>query len=121
MPGRRALIAEEQIHVARMLEGVLQRWGYETRIAGDGVQALRAAQETLPDVIVLGMFMPVMCGREVLAALRRDPSTARIPVVMVSTDHRATVPVDDRLEYVPKPFDLPTLSAAVERLMPSAV
>jgi CheY-like chemotaxis protein len=66
-------------------ERMLQRAGYTVLNAPDGEQALKTARESLPDIVLLDMLLPKLGGREVLLALRADPSTARIPVLFLSS------------------------------------
>ena len=66
-------------------ESALHRAGYEVICAEDGAEALKMAQEGKPDLILLDMILPKMSGPEVLRNLKRDPGTAAIPVVVVSS------------------------------------
>jgi CheY-like chemotaxis protein len=66
-------------------ERMLQRAGYTVLNAPDGEQALKAAREAVPDIVLLDMLLPKLGGREVMLALRADPSTARIPVLFLSS------------------------------------
>ena len=62
----------------------LTRAGYEMSFAGDGDEALLMAGEKLPDLILLDMMLPKMSGLEVLKALKKDPATAAIPVIVLT-------------------------------------
>jgi CheY-like chemotaxis protein len=62
----------------------LTRAGYEMSFAGDGDEALLMAGEKLPDLILLDMMSPKMSGLEVLQALKKDPATAAIPVIVLT-------------------------------------
>jgi CheY-like chemotaxis protein len=62
----------------------LARAGYEMSFAGDGDEALLIAAEKLPDLILLDMMLPKMSGLEVLKALKKEPATATIPVVVLT-------------------------------------
>lgn len=65
-------------------ERILHRGGYLVINAGDGEEAVRVAQERIPDLILLDILLPKLSGPEVLQALKRDPATARIPVIVLS-------------------------------------
>jgi CheY-like chemotaxis protein len=62
----------------------LTRAGYEISFAADGDEALLMAGEKLPDLILLDMMLPKMSGLDVLKALKKDPATATIPVVVLT-------------------------------------
>jgi CheY-like chemotaxis protein len=63
-------------------ERALARAGYDVCTAADGVHALELARERNPDVILLDMLLPKLSGPEVLKALKQDPATAKIAVVV---------------------------------------
>ncbi len=66
-------------------ERILHKAGYCVLTAEDGEEALRLAHEKVPDLIVLDMLLPKLGGAEVLQALRQDPVTALIPVIVLSS------------------------------------
>jgi len=66
-------------------ERMLHKAGYTVLNAADGEEALRLARQTIPDVVLLDMLLPKLGGREVMLALRGDPSTTRIPVIFFSS------------------------------------
>ena len=66
-------------------EKALQKAGYDVIGAGDGEEALKIAREKLPNLIVLDMMLPKLSGPEVLKALRKDASTSKIPVMVLTS------------------------------------
>jgi CheY-like chemotaxis protein len=62
----------------------LARAGYQVILAGDGEEALRVAQEKIPDLILLDMMLPKITGLEVLRSLKGDARTREIPVIVLS-------------------------------------
>jgi CheY-like chemotaxis protein len=66
-------------------ERALTKAGYNVSTAADGEQALRLAKETPPDLVVLDMLLPKVGGPQVLRELRNDPTTAMIPVIVLSS------------------------------------
>jgi|SRR5882672_6622784 len=63
---------------------MLHRAGYLVLLAADGEEGLRLAQESAPDLVLLDLMLPGIAGEEVLFALKRDPITERIPVIVLS-------------------------------------
>jgi CheY-like chemotaxis protein len=78
------LLVEDSKFLRLSTERALTRAGYAVSSAADGEEALRVARERLPDLILLDMLLPKMSGPEVLKALKDDPSTKAIPVVVMT-------------------------------------
>jgi two-component system, cell cycle response regulator DivK len=78
------LYAEDQYEVRAMNSAYLQYHGFRVLTAGDGDTALEVARTQRPDLIVLDHSMPRRTGLEVALELQADPSTARIPIVMMT-------------------------------------
>ena len=64
-----------------LLRRAFERAGHEVTDAADGAAALVMARESLPDLVVTDMRMPVMDGAELIRRLRADPATAGIPIL----------------------------------------
>lgn len=77
-----------------VLESKLENAGFETIRALSGAQAVEAATQRSPDLILLDVMMPEMDGYEVCRRLRADPRTAGIPVILLSALSEPT----DRLQ-----------------------
>jgi CheY-like chemotaxis protein len=78
------LLVEDSKFLRLATERSLARVGYEMSSAADGEEALLMAREKLPDLILLDMLLPKMSGPEVLKALKKDPLTRAIPVVVMT-------------------------------------
>ena len=78
------LLVEDSKFLRLATERALARSGYLVHGAVDGDEALRMAREKAPDLILLDMLLPKMSGPDVLKALKQDPSTKDIPVVVMS-------------------------------------
>ena len=87
--------------------------------AADGPEALVAARELSPDLIVLDVMLPGISGIEVLETIRNDEQLKELPVVVITAwshaELEARVAGADR--FVSKPFDPDELSSAVEELL----
>jgi CheY-like chemotaxis protein len=80
----KVLLVDDSKFLRIATERALARAGYEVSTATDGEQALEMAREKHPDVILLDMLLPKMAGPDVLKALKKDPATAGITVVVLT-------------------------------------
>jgi two-component system cell cycle response regulator DivK len=78
------LLVEDSKFMRLATERALTRAGYEVSTSADGKEALQLAREKLPNLILLDMLLPQMTGPDVLRALKKDPVTAGIAVVVLS-------------------------------------
>jgi CheY-like chemotaxis protein len=78
------LLVEDSKFLRAATERALTRAGYEVSCAADGEEASRMAREKLPDLILLDMLLPKVSGPDVLIALKKDPLTKAIPVVVMT-------------------------------------
>jgi len=118
--GRRVLVVEDDEAVRTLWAWALADEGYTVRTRGSalGVRALLRAWR--PDAVLLDLGLPDHSGAALLAALKADPATAAIPVVVVSGAPWALTPAYQRLAaaVLPKPFDLEHALAVVAALWP---
>jgi DNA-binding response OmpR family regulator len=117
----KVLIAEDSSTVRRVVAARLIADGYEVLEAADGEEALTLTRSELPDLLVLDKVMPKFDGFEVVRALREDPQTQAVPIVML-TERTSEEDVLSGLnlgveEYIPKPFSPRELSARIQRVL----
>ena len=94
------------------------RSGYEVAVAPDGRIALDVLLEgNIPSLIVLDLNMPVMTGRELLAALRKTPLLSVIPTLIVSGETSRIPEPTKGTAFVAKPFETKAVLEAAERLL----
>jgi len=79
------LPVEDSRFLRRANELALAKAGYQVTTAPDGEEALHLARTTAPDLVLLDMLLPKLGGPEVLRALRKDPVTSTIPIVVLSS------------------------------------
>src|ERR1035441_11010992 len=77
------LVVDDEPEAVELLEFNLKQAGFDVIAAADGAQALRKARSVIPSLIVLDLMLPEIDGLEVCKMLRRDPATARIPIIML--------------------------------------
>jgi two-component system phosphate regulon response regulator PhoB len=112
---------DDEPEAVELVELNLKNAGFDVTTAADGAQALKKARSAQPDLIVLDLMMPEIDGLEVCKILRRDPATARIPIIML-TAKAAEV---DRIvglelgadDYVTKPFSPRELVLRVKKVL----
>jgi CheY-like chemotaxis protein len=78
------LVVEDSRFLRLANERALVRAGYSVVTAADGEEGLRMACQNVPDLILLDMMLPKLGGPEVLQALRQEPRTAQVPVIVLS-------------------------------------
>jgi CheY-like chemotaxis protein len=116
------LLVEDETNLRQLLHRSLQEAGYMVIDEQDGARALEIATGLLPHLIILDVRIPTMDGWELLDALKKNPDTASIPVLVctVSEDEARALELGAAL-YLHKPFSLDELLADVEELIPPVV
>lgn len=115
------LVVDDQAKLVRVVQAYLERDGYRVRTAGDGASTLDLVRRQRPDLIILDLMLPKVSGWDVCRALCRDPTTAAVPIIMLT----ARDAVSDRIvglelgadDYLIKPFDPHELLARVHAVL----
>ncbi len=123
-PGARVLVVDDEPAVRRLVMKALESDGYFFTEASNGRDALRMIGEQMPDLVLLDLLMPELGGLEVLKALRANPKTAGLPVLVI-TAHADEGSVREGFDvgatdYLAKPFSIPQLSARVRACLSRA-
>ena len=118
---RRIAVADDDSTIRALVEAAVGNAGFECRVATDGAAALEMIRSWQPDMAVLDVNMPNRSGFEVLSALRNDPLTREIRVILLTARQQETdvirgfgLGADD---YVIKPFSPMELIARMKRLL----
>jgi CheY-like chemotaxis protein len=111
------LVVDDNDDNVRIMSTILLGRGFEVRIARDGRAALASVHQQRPDLILLDVLMPGMDGMQVLDAIKADPRSATIPVVMVTAKTQDQDVLDGYRYgaeyYITKPFTSRQLLYAV--------
>lgn len=79
------LMVEDSMLLRAANKSILTRAGYTVLTAGDGEEALHLVRQHRPDLVILDLMLPKLGGDLVLQALRKDATTARIPVIVLTS------------------------------------
>jgi DNA-binding response OmpR family regulator len=117
----RILIAEDDRDIAELVERYLQKAGFATEVMSSGRDALKAVSERPPDLLILDLMLPHVDGLEICRAVRGNPKTSAVPVIMLT----ARADESERIvgleigadDYIAKPFSPNELVARVRALL----
>lgn len=118
---QRILIVDDEPNIAASLEFLLQRGGYEVRVAHNGEEALAQAESFRPELVLLDVMMPKLNGYEVCQRLRQGGSGAAVKIVMLTARGREVDMEKGHALgadlYVTKPFSTRELVSQVRELL----
>jgi DNA-binding response OmpR family regulator len=114
------LVVEDEPAIAELLRSYLERGGYQVVQAATGADALRLAEQSRPALITLDLGLPDVDGFTLLEWLKQQPSTAAIPVVILSaSEDRQRGTLLGCVDYLVKPFSQQTLLNHVQAQLPA--
>ena len=113
------LIVDDERPVRQFLVAAFQEEGHQVLEASHGRDALRvvATNSARPDLVISDVMMPLVGGVELCRTLKADPSTADIPIVLMSAAYPRASASAGADALIGKPFDLDMLEALVYRLL----
>ena len=118
MTGKRVLVVDDDAKTVELVKLYLKRDGYRVFTAYDGIEALRLARESRPDLIVLDLMLPGIDGLQICRTLRAESD---IPIIMLTartTDRDKLTGLDMGADdYVTKPFSPRELAARVRAVL----
>jgi signal transduction histidine kinase len=113
------LVAEDNPDMRRLLQFLLSK-KYRVRVAKNGREALEFLRTSHPHVVVSDVMMPEMSGTELCAAIKQDPTTQHIPVILVTSKAESEMKIEGLElgadDYITKPFHPRELLARVSAL-----
>jgi DNA-binding response OmpR family regulator len=115
------LVVDDDPEIVAMLSTRLAHRGYKVSTASDGHRALELAKRERPDLVLLDVMMPGKSGWEVARALKQDPVTQSIKIVMVTAigEHvnEITSPLYGADAHIDKPFEFERLEKVIGNLV----
>ena len=118
------VLADDSISVRRFVGRMLEKAGYRVKLASDGLEALEIATTSDCDLVITDLEMPRTNGYELILHLRQTPSTARVPVMVVTSragsKHRERALKEGAAAFMVKPVQEETFIAQVEELIGSS-
>jgi DNA-binding response OmpR family regulator len=119
--GRRVAVVDDDRDIRDALRGALTDEGYEVTVVPNGLRLLSALKVDKPDLIVLDVMMSWIDGFELCKAIKRNSDYQQIPVMFISAKSSQEDIIHGMqcgaVDYVTKPFDLPTLLEKIERIV----
>jgi two-component system alkaline phosphatase synthesis response regulator PhoP len=115
---KKILVVEDNADQVELLRFNLKKAGFAVGTALNGIEALKKARSLLPDLVLLDLMLPELDGLAVCEVLRRDPTTASVPIIMVTamSSHlaRLTGMEAGAADFITKPFNIKDLLARIE-------
>ena len=124
MAEKTILVADDESHILNVVSLKLRNAGFRVLTAQDGMEALELALHRRPDLIITDYHMPVLSGIELCRRLKQDPSTARMPSIMLTARGYHLEPHDTKesgiLRMISKPFSPRRLLETVNEVLAKA-
>jgi DNA-binding response OmpR family regulator len=115
------LVVDDDPEIVTMLSTRLGKRGYKVSTAEDGNRALEVAKRDRPDLVLLDVMMPGKSGWEVARALKQDPVTQAVKIIMVTAigekTNEITAPIYGADAHVDKPFEFEKLERVIGELL----
>jgi two-component system phosphate regulon response regulator PhoB len=121
MSTKTILIIEDEKVLAELLAIIMKNEGYDPIIALDGICGLETARKKSPDLVLLDLMLPGMLGLDVCKALRNNPKTTAIPIIILTAKNEE---IDQVLgfeigadDYIAKPFSTRILMLRIKAVL----
>ena len=118
---QRILVAEDDRSLQSLITSNLKNTGFEVHVVSNGAEALDFLAKNTVDLVLIDLMMPVMSGKEVLIALKKNDSTKNIPVVILTAKSLENEVIEGLSlgadDYIKKPFSPSELVARVRNVL----
>ena len=119
--GKKILVVDDSLAIATIIQTALQKEGFEVIVAQDGVEGLKMAITHVPDLIISDTVMPRMDGYSLKNALSGNPSTAAIPIILLTSkasgEDEQKALESGFLDFIPKPVQPIRVVSRVKRAL----
>jgi two-component system alkaline phosphatase synthesis response regulator PhoP len=123
---KRILVVDDEPDFASIVQGNLEKEGFEVEVAYDGTEGLQKVEDNPPDLVVLDVMMPEKDGYKMCKELKKDERFADIPVIMLTAvaDHLTSTRYShhdgrsmEAEDYIAKPASAEDILSSVKRLI----
>jgi two-component system, OmpR family, alkaline phosphatase synthesis response regulator PhoP len=115
------LVVDDDPEIVTLLSTRLSRRGYKISTASDGTRAIELVKKEMPDLVLLDVMMPGKSGWEVARALKQDPATQNVKIMMVTAigekTNEITAPIYGADAHIDKPFEFEKLEKMIQGLL----
>jgi two-component system alkaline phosphatase synthesis response regulator PhoP len=115
------LVVDDEEHIQELIKFNLEKNGYKVILADNGIDAIKLAEEHMPQLMLLDLMLPGMDGLDVCKEIRKDSSMANMPIIMITAKGEEIDKIiglelgaDD---YVTKPFSVRELVARIKAIL----
>ncbi len=111
------LVVDDDVPILALMRNLLKEFGFQAITAASGAQAIDAARQQRPALVLLDRNMPGMSGDEVIRTLRGEPGCGKLPILILSGERltRSDLQELGADDAVQKPFDVTTLIDQIRR------
>lgn len=118
---KRILVVDDDAMIRTLVSDYLSMFGNQVEQFERGSECLTRLKDEIPNLIILDMQMPEMTGAEVINALKQDPLTSKIPVILLSANAESAHAILSEYnvqadKYILKPFDMKMLLQSVNEI-----
>jgi DNA-binding response OmpR family regulator len=115
------VIVDDTPENIKLIEALLDSRGFSSRSVRNGASALEEIDRSMPDLVIMDVMMPGMSGYDICRALRKNPATALLPVIMLTALNPAAEKIkgleSGADDFISKPINQPELFARIESLL----
>jgi len=114
---KKILVCDDQEDILDLLNVILTKQGYKVVLTSNGREIESIIQSELPDLLLLDLRMPSRSGDQIAHALKSDPETRMLPVLIISANSKAEEIAEKcgADGFIPKPFSIPQLLGTINK------